>query len=262
MQRLSNLSQRIRRRLDEAVCLHAAKRLRPLPKGRYVSLCFDDFPQASVHHAAPLIEQRGARATWYASGALQGTHSEHFGPMFEPADLRRLASKGHDIGCHTFDHVDCARVNEAEMRAQSARNQSFLRAHGVSDIKSFAYPYGNVDLAAKQVLASSGMALRAITARTNRGSVDLGMLKAIGLQDDKGGTRRALKALERLNQTDGWLILFTHDVRPDPSSWGVTPEAYQHLLQAIDASGAEIVTVADMVGRVEPQLGRRPQMAA
>lgn len=258
----TNLARKVRRRIDETACLHANKQRRDLPSGRYVSLCFDDFPQSSAINAAPLIESFAARATWYVSGALEGTHSEHFGPMFESRDLRQLIGKGHDIGGHTFDHVDCSRTSEVEIRAQCARNQAFLKAHGAAQVRSFAYPYGNVDLTAKRALVASGMALRAISAGTNRESADLGMLKACGLQDDQGGVRRALKELASLKRSDGWLIIFTHDVRPDPSLWGVTPEVYQHLLQAVAASGAEIVTVAEMLGRLSSHSERSDRMAA
>lgn len=259
---LKTLYRKVRRRIDETICLHADKRRRDLPSGRYVSLCFDDFPQSSAINAAPLIENAAARATWYASGALAGTKSEHFGAMFESRDLRQLIQMGHDIGGHTFDHIDCSRASELEIRAQCARNQAFLTAHGVAEIKSFAYPFGNVDLSSKRVLSESGMALRAITTGTNRGSADLGMLKACGLQDDQGGATRALHELARLKRSQGWLIIFTHDVRPNPSPWGVTPSVYEHLLKAVTASGAEIVTVADMLGRLSPQSEHRAPIAA
>jgi len=76
------------------------------------------------------------------------------------------------------------------------------------------------------------------------------MLKACGLQDNQGGTARALQELQSLDDQDGWVIIFTHDVRKSPSPWGVTPEQYADVLDAVEASGARVITVGDMVERL------------
>ena len=111
-------------------------------------------------------------------------------------------------------------------------------------------------------MSNAGPALRGVKPGVNRGDVDLNMLKACGLQDDNGGTHRAKMALEGLRQQDGWLILFTHDVRENPSPWGMTPTAYAALVNTIDASGAEVVTVGEMVNRLEGSAAERPRAVA
>ncbi len=243
-------SQKIRGRIDDILCRSLSKRAKKLPAGRYVSLCFDDFPQSAAVTAAPMIEQLGWRATWYVSGGFMGRTEPHYGTMFTEADLKRLIDAGHDIGCHTFDHVNCAETNELEILAQCERNTAFLKARGVTDLSSFAFPFGASNLTAKKMLASSGLALRGVKPGLNRGQADLNMLRACGLQENQGGTLRALEDLEHLSSSDGWLIIFTHDVREAPSPWGVTPDDYEHLLQAVKQSGAEVVTVGDMVKRL------------
>ena len=243
-------SQKIRGRIDDILCRSLAKRTQKLPAGRYVSLCFDDFPQSAALTAAPMIEALGWRATWYVAGGFMGCSEPQYGTMFTEDDLKRLIQAGHDIGCHTFDHVNCADTNELEILAQCERNTSFLKARGVADLNSFAFPFGASNLASKKLLASSGLALRGVKPGLNRGHADLNMLRACGLQDNHGGTLRALEDLEDLSAGDGWLIIFTHDVREAPSPWGVTPDDYEHLLQAVQQSGSEVVTVGDMVKRL------------
>ena len=100
-------------------------------------------------------------------------------------------------------------------------------------------------------MSNAGPALRGVKPGMNRIDVDLNMLKACGLQENEGGTRRAMAELDALKHQDGWVIIFTHDVRKNPSPWGVTPDEYADLLTAVDASGAEIVTVGEMVDRLE-----------
>ena len=106
------------------------------------------------------------------------------------------------------------------------------------------------------------LALRGIKPGINRGKLDLNMLKACGLQDNQGGILRAIEELENLSKRDGWLIIFTHDVREQPSPWGVTLEDYDLLLSAIYASGADVVTVGDMVRRIKGDLAAPQKLAA
>lgn len=247
---LGYISRKMRAKIDGIVSRTLAKQPMQLPAGRYVSLCFDDFPKSSAETAAPMIEQLGWRATWYVAGGYLGTTHEHYGKMFDTADLFRLIRKGHDIGCHTFDHIDCANTDADELLIQCTRNQAFLSTFGVEEVHSFAFPFGAHDVASKKTLAPSRLALRGITPGLNFEIADFSLLRACGLQCDQKGLRRAMMELETLSQIDGWQIIFTHDVRDNPSPWGVTPADYASLLEAVQASGAEVVTVGDMVQRI------------
>lgn len=246
-----SLPQKIGGAIDRVLCETFEKREREIPAGRYVSLCFDDFPKSAATVAAPMIEQLGWRATYYVSGGFRGTAQPQYGTMFDDQDLHRLHQNGHDFGCHTYDHIDCRTAPLEEIEEQCTRNLEFLARRGITDVNSFAFPFGAANLASKRNLSSSEFALRGVKTGLNRGRADLNMLRACGLQDNKGGTQKALQDLKALQQSDGWLILFTHDVQETPSPWGVTPEAYRELLAAIDASGAEVVTVGDMVERMK-----------
>ncbi|MHA7899182.1 MAG: polysaccharide deacetylase family protein [Henriciella sp.] len=247
---LGYFSEKIGSAIDRVLCETFEKREAKLPSGRYVSLCFDDFPKSAVDTAAPMIEAEGWRATWYVAGGFMGTDQPHYGTMFDAADLIRLAEAGHDFGCHTFDHVDCRQVSAEEIDAQCRQNLEFLAAHGIGDVNSFAYPFGAANLTSKKNLSNANMALRGVKPGINSSPIDLNMLKATGLQHDNGGIARARQDLKALKQSEGWVIIFTHDVSAAPSPWGVTPEGYRELLSAVEESGAEVVTVGEMVARI------------
>lgn len=244
------LSQKIRNGIDGVLCRSMVKRVFPLPAGRYVSLCFDDFPKSAATVGAPLVEAMGWKATFYVAGSYLGAEREHFGEMFDADDLRRLANNGHDFGCHTFDNLNCAKARPTEIYDQRRQNRAFFRDHNIDRVRSFAYPFGAADLSAKKALTEDSLALRGVKPGINRGVADFNILKANGLQDSQGGILRALEELEMLGTRDGWMIIFTHDIDPDPSPWGVTPEDFEHVLSAVKASGADVVTVGDMVDRI------------
>ena len=258
---LSYLSQKIGGAIDKILCENFDRRRCALPAGKYVSLCFDDFPQSAIRLAAPMIERHDWRATWYVSGAFEGTVTREYGRMFDARDLQTLRQKGHDFGCHTFDHIDCREASADEIAVQAARSKAYLAAHGIIDPRSFAFPFGAVDLPTKRLMGQAGPVLRGVKPGLNHSTIDLNMLKACGVQSDKGGTARALQELQALERQDGWLIIFTHDVRERPSPWGVKPTDYAHLLSAIEQSGAEVVTVGDMADRLNASFARLPAAA-
>ncbi|MEL7392725.1 MAG: polysaccharide deacetylase family protein [Pseudomonadota bacterium] len=259
---LGYFSQKIGSAIDRVLCERFERRERELPQGRFVSLCFDDFPKSAVETAAPMIEAQGWRATWYVAGGYLAATEPKYGAMFDATDLARLQQTNHDFGCHTYDHVDCRAASADEIDAQCRRNLALMREHGVTDVKSFAYPFGAANLSSKKNLSTSEMALRGVKPGLNRGEVDLNMLKACGLQKNNGGIDRAMADLQTLTESAGWLILFTHDVRDAPSPWGVTPEDYRTLLGAIADSGADVVTVGEMMTRLERPLEHVPSVAA
>lgn len=243
-------SQKIGNTIDRVLCETLEKREFKMPKGRFVSFCFDDFPKSAAELAAPMLESRGWRATWYVAGGLRGQTDPIYGKMFDDKDLERLNRKGHDFGCHTFDHIDCRDATPELIEAQCIKNMEFLAARDITDVTSFAYPFGSVNLSAKRVLAPAELALRGVKPGLNRGTIDLNMLKACGLQTNNGGIERAMSDLEALKRSDGWQIIFTHDIGPSPSPWGTTERDYSQLLQAVDASDIQVVTVGDMVKRL------------
>ena len=248
---LGYFSQKIGDTIDRVLCETFEKREFKMPQGRYVSFCFDDFPKSAVELAAPMLESRGWRGTWYVAGGLLGQTDPNYGKMFEDSDLERLRRAGHDFGCHTFDHVDCRDSSPELIEAQCIKNTEFLAARGINDVSSFAYPFGAVNLSAKRVLAHAELALRGVKPGLNRGTIDLNMLKACGLQENNGGVRRAMDDLEALKRNSGWQIIFTHDIGPSPSPWGTTQSDYSQLLQAVEASDIEVVTVGEMVQRLK-----------
>ncbi|MHA7856880.1 MAG: polysaccharide deacetylase family protein [Henriciella sp.] len=243
-------SQKIGDSIDRILCESFEKRDYKMPKGRFVSFCFDDFPKSAAELAAPMLESRGWRGTWYVAGGFLGKTEPHYGQMFDDGDLEKLKQNGHDFGCHTFDHIDCRDASPELIQAQCRKNMEFLTERGITDVASFAYPFGSVNLSAKRVMAPAAMALRGVKPGLNRGTVDLSMLKACGLQTDNGGIARAMSDLEALKRSDGWLIIFTHDIGPKPSPWGATQIDYSQILQAVEASDIEVVTVGDMVSRL------------
>lgn len=219
------------------------------PERGLVSISFDDFPKSAAEIGAAEVERVGARATYYACGGFAGRENHH-GAMFDGGDLRRLIASGHEIGGHTHDHVDCARAAASDVLANVEKNADALRALGCDQkLRSFAFPYGEAAPGVKTALQDRFANLRGVRPGMLSGRADFNMLPAHSLDGGEAGLARVLAALDEAAKSRAWLILFTHDVREDPTPWGCTPAMLRRALETAKGLGLEFATVGDAADR-------------
>lgn len=219
---------------------------RPLaraPERPILSISFDDAPQTAAITGAKLLEARGLRGTYYVSAGLAGTDIP-MGRCADEADIRRLAATGHEIACHTYSHLDCGQASGEAADADAGRNAVALADWGGHDLTSFAYPYGDVGIAPKAALAQRFSTMRGLHHGLIEKGTDLNQAPAVGIEGATG-EQVARLWMDRAKARNGWLILFTHDVRPDPSPWGCTPEVLAGILDDAAAMGFDILTVRE-----------------
>ena len=240
-----SLKGKLRRRL---VRLTHRRPLARGPQAPMVSFTFDDAPLTAAEAGARLLEARGARGVFYVSAGLAGTEGP-MGRFAQPADYARLAQVGHEIACHTYSHLDCGQASGAAAEDDTARNRTALAEWGAGPVSHFAYPYGDVAAGPKAALAGRYGVLRALHHGVIEAGTDLNQAPAVGIEGPDGEAI-AEHWLARAKARNAWLILYTHDVRPDPSPWGCTPEALARLIDRAQTSGMEIVTVAEGAERL------------
>ena len=207
-----------------------------------LSISFDDAPVSAVRVGAGILEAAGVRGTFFISAGLCGRDS----PMGEYAgmdEVQRIAAAGHEIGCHTFSHLDCGRAQADIITCDVGLNASTLAEHGLV-AETFAYPYGEISPTAKRVLGESFRALRTVNAGMVAGGADLAGLPGVGVEGP-GGEAKARTWLDKARANNGWVILFTHDVRDEPSEWGCTPQVLDRLVKVALADRFQILPVKD-----------------
>ena len=211
-----------------------------------VSFAFDDAPVSAVREGAAILEAAGVRGTYYISAGLAGRDSP-MGVYAGMDEVRRLAEAGHEIGCHTFSHLDCGRSDAPVMACDVGLNADAFAAEGIAPA-TFAYPYGEVSPAAKRALGPKYQALRTVRAGMMARGADLNSLPAVGIEGPRG-EERSRQWLERARKARAWVILFSHDVRPEPSAWGCTPDALDRLVKGALADGFRVMTVKDALAK-------------
>jgi peptidoglycan/xylan/chitin deacetylase (PgdA/CDA1 family) len=226
----------------------AARRPARAPAGPMISFAFDDVPASAAETGAAILERRGLKATYFVAAALAATDAVT-GPMASADQVRRLADAGHEIGCHTYTHLDCGQASACDAVEDVARNAEVLGHWGVDRPASFAYPFGDVAPATKRALAPRFAVMRALHHGLVTAGCDLNQAPAVGVEGDDGEAL-AMAWLKRAADRPAWLILCTHDVAERPSPYGCTPAALERLVEAALAHGLEPVTVAEGAARV------------
>ena len=159
-----------------------------------VTFTFDDVPASACDRGARILEQHGARGTFYVAGSGCGSANPG-GPLRASIDqLRTIWANGHEIGCHTYSHPAVRYISFDELDSELDRNQSVLKTIS-SDIvvRNFAYPYGDLSVRTKRYLETRFNSCRSGHAGINIAVADLGALNAWPLDNaslDRAEDRR------------------------------------------------------------------------
>ena len=108
---------------------------------KLIALTFDDGPRRSTTTALlDGLARRGVHATFFLIGAqVEGNEDI----------VRRMEEEGHQVGIHTYDHVELTGLNRADFDAQVGRTRDLLA--GILGRRDFLLrpPYGMTDASVK-----------------------------------------------------------------------------------------------------------------
>lgn len=213
-----------------------------------VSFTFDDFPRSALTEGGRVLRERGWAGTYFAAGGFCGRTVDGL-DYFDRDDLVRAREEGHEIACHTFGHLRLPESRKDAIETDLERNAEFLtEAIPGQRLSSFAYPYGDLDLGRKALIARRFAVCRGIWPGINAGRMDFAQLKAVPLE------RRSLDGvdveawLDRAQAERGWLIFFTHDVSDDPSPYGCSRRSFEAVADAVARRGLKVLPMKNAAG--------------
>jgi peptidoglycan/xylan/chitin deacetylase (PgdA/CDA1 family) len=221
------------------------------PQRPIVSFTFDDVPETALSNGARILEQFGVRGTFYTAGGLSGR--VHDGqPMLADDGYRELASRGHELGHHTFSHRSPVRL-AGRYRDDLDRNDAFLTRVTDGYAKNFAFPYGLTSPAAQRAVDRRFRSGRSVLPGINRGPADPGFLLSVEI-GGRSEPEPLLGWIDDVVAAPGWLIYFTHDVKDPPSRYGCPPDLLERLVGHALETGCEVLTVDAALDRLEAGL--------
>ena len=219
--------------------------------GPMISFSFDDFPRSAYTVGGSILQDFGARGTYYATSGLMDKTNE-LGEQYHAEDVHSLVEQGHELASHTHSHLSCREVPLHRFREDVRKGrEAILHQMGIADSGNFAYPYGAVTLRAKKALGSLMRSCRGTTGGPNELEVDLNLLRANSLYGDMAQMEAVRRLIVKNEKKKGWLIFYTHDVCLRPSRFGCTPALLEATVSRALQGRAQIVTVAEALTILE-----------
>jgi peptidoglycan/xylan/chitin deacetylase (PgdA/CDA1 family) len=225
-----------------------------------VSFTFDDFPRTAYLAGGFILQQFGLHGTYYAAPGLMATASE-FGDQFRREDVDSLLESGHELASHTYSHISSRSVPCAQFIENVEKGRKAVEDLSGMVAGNFAYPHGDVTLAAKRSIGPSFDSCRSIIPGLNGPEIDLNLLLANRLYGDLSSCERAEALIAENVRKKSWLIFYTHDVRPNPSPYGCTPALLESVVAFAIHSGCQIMTVREALRALEIRSGN-PEVQA
>ncbi len=140
--------------------------------GKVFGLTFDDGFRNVHRNVIPVLHRLGFTATCYfVAGHPGGTNfwdakaGVASAPLMSREEIREWAAAGHEVGSHTLDHVDLARVAPDHAREQICRSRRILEDLVQQPVEAFCYPYGHYGAEHVAMVREAGYASATTTQR-------------------------------------------------------------------------------------------------
>lgn len=200
------------------------RRLRALCRARgRLALTYDDGPGADLTpRLLELLESRGCRATFFVVGARAAE---------EPALVDRIAAGGHEVACHTHEHLNAWRALPwRSVRDVRAGYESLSR--WVPGDGPFRPPHGKMTLA-------TWVALRRRRAPIGWWTIDGGDVDEMLPSPDEAAARA---------RAYGGGVVLLHDADREPERDEFVLESTRLLLDSAADEGWEVRTFGELAG--------------
>ena len=182
-----------------------------------ISYTFDDGLAEHYTLAAPQLEQRGFRGTFFIIGSKVNKDERHIKDTTRVTwpQLKEMAEKGHEISNHGWAHRNFAKFPFEVLKEDILKNDSAIYAHVGVMPRTYAYPNNT-----KQGEAMAFVARNRVGTRLKQRSVG-----------SKRTARDLEKWMETLIKTGDWGVGMTHGLTYGYDAFGNPQRLWEHWEQ-------------------------------
>ena len=187
-----------------------------------VALTFDDGPHYKyTEQILDILKKYGVKATFF----VIGVNAEKY-----PQKVKRISDEGHEIGNHTYSHLNLKELDEKEIRQELIKGERIIEKITAKKTKLLRPPGGTYSDAVVKTASEMGCDVILWSQDTRDWAHTPADKIACGIIDNVKG---------------GDIVLFHDFVSPDTP----TPEALEKIIPQLLKSGYKFVTVSELIGK-------------
>ncbi len=214
-----------------------------------ITFTFDDAPASAFRQGGNILYNEGCSGTFYVAMSLLNSRDR---AAFNTDDLAQARRQAHDIGCHTYSHLDCSAIPLQVLREDMTRNAIAIRHwFGPDYPSSFSYPYGAQESGLKRHLMTRFRCARGNREGINVGTIDMFNLKAVQLYEQQNDISTIEQIIDRAVAEKAWLIFYTHDVADPFSPDGCSPGYLQDIVRYGKRKLADVLSMRQAMDAIE-----------
>jgi peptidoglycan/xylan/chitin deacetylase (PgdA/CDA1 family) len=194
-----------------------------------VSFTFDDIPRSAFANGERILRKYNYAGTYYISAGYMQMN----GFDFNGADshvLQQIVDGGGELACHTYNHLHFFKSGREQIIADIEKNRQFIEKHVTGcKLENFSYPFGEQTSTARDIIRKKYKTGRSVYRGINNNKVDLNCLKSVRVYESIP-KEEVISMIEEAVSSNGWIILYTHDVEPNPTPEGCTPGYFEEVV--------------------------------
>jgi peptidoglycan-N-acetylglucosamine deacetylase len=191
-------------------------------KEKLVAITFDDGPDPLFSsQVLDVLKKHQAKATFFVIGQYAQLH---------PEIIKRELEAGHEVGNHTFTHIDIEKVTASRLAKEIDKTERVIYQDGEPELKLFRPPLGHINWRLVKMMEKKNY--KVILWSWHQDSRDW------------GGRAAAPMANQVMNNLRNGDIILFHDAGGNRSE---TVKALKIILPQLKARGYKCVTVSELL---------------
>jgi len=217
----------------------------------YISFTFDDVPHTAFTIGGEILIKYGLRATYFIAFGLMGKRNRLW-EFFNFEDLITAILIGHEIGSHTYDHLDAWNAESEEFELSVKKNQNVMdQMKEGYRFRSFSYCFQQPHPKIKKIAQKYFDCCRGGGDDININTVDLNLLKSCFIgKHYRPNPDYYYKLIDKNAIRNGWLIFSTHDISENPSPYGCDKATFEKIVKYARESGSEILPLIEVYDKI------------
>lgn len=197
---------------------------------KLIALTFDDGPDEDFSpQILDILKKYNAKATFFVVGQKVGWH---------PEIVKRAYEEGHEIGNHTFSHINVGKRSEYEILTEIEKTQKAIKDVIGKEPELFRPPYRAISRSMFEIIKSKNMKVV--------------LWSDLDARDwSNPGVYNIVKTIQE--KADSGSIVLLHDYNTVRNNKSQTIQALETIIPEMQKQGYKFVTVSEIISDIDKE---------